>query len=181
MVNDCFELCVFSSVCCCPGEKLFKEVGIRKNNICCCCIARCLDFLSSLAILGCLGFGCLSGVFLSLFVSVKSLLLEHILEHRSEGLESLINYGVKLSGDCFNLSLGRFFKAVISIMLNLNLLAVKLCVGYGVAFEELGDEVGNDETVVLAVDEVVENYGDHVLLIAEVSLRKASDNRYNIL
>ena len=66
-------------------------------------------------------------------------------------------------------------------MLNLNLLAVKLRVGYGVAFEELGDEVGNDETVVLAVDEVVENHGDHVLLIAEVSLRKASDNRYNIL
>ena len=66
-------------------------------------------------------------------------------------------------------------------MLDFDLLSVELRVGYNVAFEELRDDFGNDETVVFTVDEVVENYGNHVFLISEVCLDKLCNCFNNVL
>ena len=66
-------------------------------------------------------------------------------------------------------------------MVDINLLAVKLCVGYCVAFKELGDDIGKNEAVVFTVNNVVEDYGNHVILIGEVSLDKLCNSFNNIL
>ena len=66
-------------------------------------------------------------------------------------------------------------------MVDINLLSVELCVGYGVSLKELCDNVGKDETVVFAVYEVVKDYGNHVVLIGEVCIDELCNRFNNIL